>query len=366
MRGDTIRMLWRAATGLATLSLLPFRSRDGGIAPFYGGAYAGDAGGPLIKLRMLSERFPEARLGYSLLYILSNAIYVPDAILKAVRRMGVPIVLNQNGVFYPSWFPEGWERENARMAAVHADATHVLYQSEFCRRAAERFLGARQGPSEILYNAVDVDRFFPAQKADAAKPFTFLLTGKIVTVAGYRLAAAVETIAYARRGGLDVGLSVAGLVDPGVEKQARALADRLNVAEHVTWLGPYRWTDAPALYRSADAYLMTKHNDPCPNVVLEALASGLPVLYLNSGGVPELVGTQAGVGISIPESFEHIPALDPKEFAQGMARIIAGHEPMSLAARSRAVDRFTLTSWLDRHEALFKDLLGQSIGRDAA
>ena len=61
-------------------------------------------------------------------------------------------------------------------------------------------------------------------------------------------------------------------------------------SESIRFLGAYNASKAPAIYQAADAYLMMKYNDPCPNTVLEALASGLPVLYSASGGVPELVG----------------------------------------------------------------------------
>lgn len=57
------------------------------------------------------------------------------------------------------------------------------------------------------------------------------------------------------------------------------------------------------LLRSHDIYLTASRNDPCSNSVVEAMACGLPVLYLNSGGHPELV-KQAGIGF---ESAEEIP-----------------------------------------------------------
>lgn len=136
--------------GAATLASLPFHSRTGEIAVSYGGARAGDYGGTLVKVRLLQSRFPERRFGYSLFYILSNAIYLPEMALARIKHAQVPIVLNQNGVFYPGWYPHGWERENARMAGIHADADHVFYQSEFCKRCAERFLGRRAGASQFF------------------------------------------------------------------------------------------------------------------------------------------------------------------------------------------------------------------------
>ena len=60
-----------------------------------------------------------------------------------------------------------------------------------------------------------------------------------------------------------------------------------------------------ALLREHDVYLAPSRNDPCSNALLEALACGLPVLYLRSGGHPELVG-EAGFGY---EDRAEIPGL---------------------------------------------------------
>jgi glycosyltransferase involved in cell wall biosynthesis len=50
-------------------------------------------------------------------------------------------------------------------------------------------------------------------------------------------------------------------------------------------------------YQGADAFVHLASYDPAPNVVMEALATGLPVLYLDSGGTAEIVGNLYGVGI---------------------------------------------------------------------
>ena len=111
------------------------------------------------------------------------------------------------------------------------------------------------------------------------------------------------------------------------------------------------------IYQSADAYLMTKNNDPCPNSVLEALSSGLPVLYSASGGVPELVGAEAGIGLAVPESFEEDIAPEPAAIAEGMSKIIRQQLEFGAAARRRAVERFDLPQWLARHDAVFEQAL---------
>jgi glycosyltransferase involved in cell wall biosynthesis len=356
LRRKAMRAAYRCAVGTATLAALPFRRLDE-LAVFYAGARPGDFGGTLVKVRLLQARFPQRRFGFSLVYMLSNAIYLPQFAVDAVRAAGVPVVLNQNGVFYRGWFPNGWERENARMAQVHAAADHVFYQSEFCRRSAERFLGPRAGSSEILYNGVDTDFFVPWTGPRLDRPFTFVTTGKFDTAMGYRLTSAIDGLAAARRGGLDVRLDIAGVMSPDVAITAHAQIGRLGVSDAVSLKGPYSGSQAPAIYQAADAYLMTKHNDPCPNAVLEALACGLPVLYSASGGVPEQVGDRAGIGLPVPETFEVDVTPDPTAMAEGMARVIHGRAAMAQAARERAVACFDLKDWLNRHDAVFHQQL---------
>jgi glycosyltransferase involved in cell wall biosynthesis len=354
---DMLRAGYRGLIGAAICTALPLRARDGKPAVFYAGARLGNLGGGQIKVRLLQSRFPEHRLGFSLLYVLSNGIYVPQFVLDRVRAAGIPVVLNQNGVFYPGWYPRGWERENARMAKVHAAADYVFYQSEFCQHSAERFLGERAGRSEILYNAVDTRHFTPGTAAAQNRPFTFLVTGKFGASTAYRLSSSIAGLVAARAAGLDVLLRVAGLIEPAVESAARAQVDALGVSNLVTFSGPYTGTQAPDVYRSAHAYLMTKHNDPCPNAVLEAMASGLPILYSASGGVPEQVGPEAGIGLPVPETFDRDVAPEADAIAEGMSRIVERCDQMAAAARARAVERFDLSHWFARHEAVFRSLV---------
>lgn len=357
MTASVVRNAYRAAIGAWVLAALPFRGSPDNISVFYGGARPGDLGGTLVKVRLLHTRFPEHRRAFSLFYLLSNALYVPHRVLGAVKAKGLPIVLNQNGVFYPGWHSTGWERENARMAKVHALADHVFYQSEFCRRCAERFLGARPARSEILYNGVNTDAFTPHAKDRSCGPFRFLVTGKIGASTAYRLTSSLDGLAMARKGGLDVAMTIAGYVEPQVLSAAQARAAALGIAKSIRFLGAYNASNAPAIYQAADAYLMMKYNDPCPNTVLEALASGLPVLYSASGGVPELVGADAGVGLALPVTFDQDLTPSAEAIAQGMQRVIVGAEPMAVAGRRRALERFTLRTWLARHEAVFHSVL---------
>jgi len=65
------------------------------------------------------------------------------------------------------------------------------------------------------------------------------------------------------------------------------------------------------LLRAHDVYIAASQDDPCSNALLEALACGLPALYLRSGGHPELVG-EAGLSYDtpqeIPNRLDHLVA----------------------------------------------------------
>jgi glycosyltransferase involved in cell wall biosynthesis len=228
-------------------------------------------------------------------------------------------------------------------------ADHVLYQSEFCKRAADQWVGPTPGTWEILYNAVDVDRFVRAEHAPAGGPV--LLLGGDQTQA-YRLELGLRTLAALRSQHPDAVLLVTGRLAVPVEP----LVSELDLGGRVHFLGRYAQRDAPALFRRAHILLHTKVNDPCPSVVIEAMASGLPVVYPRSGGVPELVGDEAGIGVPHPDGFDHDEPPAPEALADAVARVLDGLPGYAAAARRRAVDQFALEPWLHRHAELFEEL----------
>lgn len=321
---------------------------------YYGGARSGNLGGPLVKVKRLQQFFPQHRWNYNLVYLLSNAPYLPSASLDWLKKFNIPLVLNQNGVFYSGWYAGNWQKQNAIMAEAYHRADHVFWQSEFCRYSANRFLGMRKGNGEVLFNAIDLEQFSPA-KVKLHRPTTFLLTGKIGGHLGYRIASTIEGFALACRSGLDARLIIAGWIENMAD--ARTLVEKYQVKEKVRFLGAYTQAEAPNIYCEADAYVMTKYLDPCPNTVIEAMACGLPVLYSASGGVPELVGNEAGIGLPVAEDWEKIHVPDAESIAVGMLRIAENVVVMGQAARSRAEACFDIRDWIERHRMVFEKLL---------
>jgi glycosyltransferase involved in cell wall biosynthesis len=325
-----------------------------GIRVFYGHdqvpAPGERAAGGTVKMQKLAARFPNDPTGFSILYL--GTTWLPrdlGPLLAYAKRRGVAVVANQDGVGYPGWAGERTEDVNRPLRRVLRASEHVIYQSAFSKLSSDLFLGDPPGSWEILPNAVDVDLFTPPPAPPAAGPV--LILGGDQTQE-YRLEVALRTFAVVIRRHPDARLLVTGrLVAP-----AEALVASLGLAGRVDFVGEYTQRGAPDVLRRGHLLLHTKVKDPCPTLVLEAIASGLPVVYPASGGTVELVGDDAGVGVPHADSWERDEPPSPDALADAVDTVLADLDPYAAAARSRAVERFSLEPWLDRHAELFARL----------
>lgn len=78
------------------------------------------------------------------------------------------------------------------------------------------------------------------------------------------------------------------------EQHCRALADRLGIAERITWLGAVPRRTLPDVYGRADVYVMPSLWEPYGMTYIEAMACGTPVVGLATGGVPEVIAPGTG------------------------------------------------------------------------
>jgi len=315
--------------------------------------------GGMVKFQWMQTLYPNAPQKFNTLYMVSSK--PPEGavhIARTAQKMGARLIWNQNGVAYPGWYGWRWKERNRSMAQVLHMADHVFYQSEFCKMAADKFLGPCNKTSEILYNPIDTTKFTPPQKHPTA--LTLLLAGNQYQY--YRLEAACKTLALVRKKHPDAHLIVTGKLNwlPNAKETSRIaqkLVEDLNITDAVTFYGPYSQMEAPDLFRSAHILLHTRYNDPCPTVVIEALACGLPVVYSQSGGTPELVGPQAGIGIPAELNWEIEQPPTPEDLAEATLTIATNHTHYAQEARKQAVSKFDLKPWLLRHQHVFESLL---------
>lgn len=336
---------------------------------FYGFDRIGAAGdqvfGGLVKLQDLARKFPNTPKNPNILYLISSAL--PNSAVRMARmakEAGVKIVLNQNGVAYPGWYGDDWQRCNRPMRELHGMADYIFYQSRFCKMSADQFVGDICPNWQIAYNPVDTTVFCPNRMRQSGDIMgrTMLLAGSHGSL--YRPQAAIQTLRLVAQTVQDVSLVIAGRFcwqrdHERAEQEVMECARQEGVEDKVHYIGPYSQHEAVKLLQSADLLIHTKYNDPCPRLVVEALACGLPVLYSATGGVPELVQDRGGYGVPGPQDWhmDHPPS--PELLAEGALRVFANEQAYREEARRLAVECFDVKPWLVQHEMIFSKIITQ-------
>ncbi len=316
------------------------------------------AHGGAVKLTYLAENFQHHFPHANLLYTVSSVAHpLQIEILEVAKRKGLNVVVNQNGVSFPAWAGANYETSNQPLKRIIGFANFIIYQSQFCKTSAERYISPPAVPNEIVYNPVDIGLFSPDACPEKPEILTLLLGGN--QYEKYRLELALQTLKSLHRDVPNAKLIVTGnLWLPRDEAEAwtkQALRD-MNLTEHVTFTGTYAQTDAPVLYSEAHLLLHTKYADPSPGLVLEALSLGMPVVYLDNGGVPELVG-DAGIGVHVQHDWDQINLPDSQAMADAVMQVYARREEFSQKARQRAVDLFSLEKFVAKHKEIFEKVL---------
>ncbi len=203
------------------------------------------------------------------------------AVLLAARELGIPAVVSiQGGDGH--WVGSCCETHRQAMLRVlnHADALLIGCDS-FAREVAER-LGVARERFTVVPGAVEVARFKPApgrEPGAAADPPRLLYHGRVDRRKG--ALDFLDALALLRAEGARFEATVSG-IGPDHDA-ARELADRLGLAVRFTGYADY--DAAPAVYHGGDVFVSPTYAEGFSNTVLEAMASGLPVVSCRAVGV---------------------------------------------------------------------------------
>ncbi len=184
--------------------------------------------------------------------------------------------------FY-TWMNARWERHAYRQAGL------VVAVSDRVRQELLQ-IGVPDERIRVVLNGVDTEEFHPGT-ADR---------GALGLPTGVPLALFVGDIRTPRKN-LDTVLkalvgvpgSHLAVVGNTTESPFPALAAQLGIAERVHFLGFRR--DVPALMRAADLFVFPSRYEACSLVLLEAIASGLPVVTASTSGGAEVIGADCGI-----------------------------------------------------------------------
>lgn len=168
-----------------------------------------------------------------------------------------------------------WSLHHLRSIAVNSRAS--------LQSAIE--LGVRPNRLFHLPNVVDTDQFFPpSQIASPDEIVRLLAVGRLSSEKRFdRLLRVLAALPMELRSMVRASIVGEGPLRPALEQQAH----QLGLDQTVRFWGAQ--ADMAPLYRDCDLLALTSDSEGSPNVVLEAMASGLPVIGTRTGGVAELV-----------------------------------------------------------------------------
>ncbi len=177
-------------------------------------------------------------------------------------------------------------------------------------------------------------------RSRAGPHFEILWVGRLEPLKGFPLA--LEALAKTKD--LPVRLLVAGR--GSMREEWETLAEKLGLRDRVTFLGLVPYAQMPELYRSANAFIFTSLRDSFGSQVLEAMASGLPIIGLDHQGVGAFVPSEAGVKVPVTNPQETVLAL-----GSAIRRLVGSDEERARMGRS-AWEFATTQSWERRAEVM--------------
>jgi N-acetyl-alpha-D-glucosaminyl L-malate synthase BshA len=210
---------------------------------------------------------------------------------------------------------------------------------------------------EVVYNFIDPDRHDVGEprclpKKDSDRQFT------LMHISNFRPLKRVDDVVriFARvRQSVDARLVLVG--DGPEYGRTRELVEKLGLADMVRWVGVV--DDVAPILKAADVLLLPSETESFGLVALEAMASGVPVVASDVGGLPEVV--EHGVSGFLA------PVGDIDAMAADCLAVLAdrtGARKFGLAARARASALFDYRSIVPQYERIYERVLG--IGAGAA
>jgi glycosyltransferase involved in cell wall biosynthesis len=260
--------------------------------------------------------------------------------LAAVKRQfsELPLAITNHGLYSqnaPEWLFNLYLRTAGRWTFNRADEV-FCYTDEDRRRVREFGVDS---PIQVVANGVDTDRFTPkgppSDRIDHDGPVV-LFVGRLVE--GKRPKDAVRAVARLPNE-LNAKLYVVG--DGPMRSELAAKA-----SENAVFLGQVPYDEMPAIYRSGDALVLPSRAEGLPRTVLEAFASGVPVVSSHLEHIAPVV-QQAG---------ETVPVGDVEAYRETLERVLSAGG-LGSTGRDVAIDQFRWETTVERTTRALQALL---------
>ncbi len=211
--------------------------------------------------------------------------FYPDGVAAArlARELNLPLLITGRGTDLTLIPQSPAARAQIQWAASQASALITV-----CEDLKQKLIALGEAESRIvtLRNGVDLQRFSPGDRAAARARlgidgFTLLSVGSLIPRKGH------ELIIAALADLPDASLLIAG--SGPMRSELESVAREKGVGPRVRFLGEIAHDALSEAYRAADIFVLASSREGWANVLLEAMASGTPVVATNVNGTPEVI-----------------------------------------------------------------------------
>lgn len=196
---------------------------------------------------------------------------------------------------------------------VWRQAAHVIAVSGTLRDLALRTWPG--GRMDVVPNGVDVDRFQPVEREEDRprdKNIVVLVVARLIEIKGIQhLLTALSLLPEPLRQKIDLQVCGTGPYEADLRRQA----DRLGNTAQVHFAGLLPYEQIPVRLQEADIFVLPSLQEGLPLSLLEAMASGLPVVATAVGGIPNVLRDE--------ENGLLVPAADSQSLCGALARLLA-------------------------------------------
>jgi glycosyltransferase involved in cell wall biosynthesis len=283
--------------------------------------------------------------------------------LLAGAWLGIPVIGTNHTTIagFAPHIPVSVDRAAAYVMWYYNRCDHVTAPS----RSVFEELGPDRlrRPHRVVSNPIDIELFTPAEAiARDATRDRFGLSGPTITYAGRlgpekNIDVILHAMAALRDQGIAAELAIAG--HGSHEPVLRVLAAELRIAERVRFLGTLAPDDLARLLQISDIFAMMSTSETQSMVLLQAMASGVPVVAANTRALPEFVGPANGVLVDSHDSARLAAAFAELLAAPDLRRRLG-------SAGRRSAETYGVETVTDAWEVLYRSVLDRGHSRERA
>lgn len=261
------------------------------------------------------------------------------------------IVFTEHGRFFPDKLSSKRVIFN-QIAKFFTDA--IIGVCEFSKEALVKYEKFPKDKIEVIYNGIKIEEFLKETDVESKRKSLGLspsdkiigTVGRLCLEKNHRML--IQAFGEVRKKIKEVKLLIIG--DGELRPELEAFSRKMYLANDILFLGEH--PDVAELMKIFDVFALSSDSEAASLVLLEAMASGLPVVATDVGGNPELV-LDGETGILVERG-------NYKNFAQAIIRILQTNDlktKMGIAGEERVIEKFTFEKMVNAYIELYNRLI---------